>query len=281
MVKMLTHPVNTVPMSILDAIPSEGKCRALVRQSCFGQKPFCPRCLSTHVRSSEQRYWCPHCRRKFSLTSATWLKGRKVSYRTIVLLIICWQKKVAFGTTVALSGTSAPTVRRYFRLFRQHLVYTSPVLEGTVETDEAWLGKRRHGNQTMVIGGIERKRGRAVIRIIPHRDQEWSDRFLLDHVSADAHVATDGWEGYRGIDDFFGYTHEWHIHDQGDFGPTNQIEGLWSRLKRFITRTWDHCWREHLPDLLTEFEARINAPELFTSPRSFLTTCLVVVPSAC
>jgi len=269
-------------MSILDSVPSEAKCERIVRNSLFGNRPYCPVCLSSHVRSVEGRYWCPKCRKKFSLTSATWLRHRRIGFRSVVLLLVCWQKKIAFGSTVLFSGLSAPTVRRYFRLFRDHLVYESPRLQGLVEIDEAWLGKRRHGNQTIAVGVTERGSDRTVIRIAKARDQEWTDKLLLDHVDPKgSFVFHDGWEGYRGIDAFFGYRHSFHIHDQGDFGPTNHIENVWSRLKRFITRTWDHSWKEHLPRILREFEARINAPEMFENPLTYLHICLTLVPRAC
>lgn len=267
-------------MSILNEVPSEAKCRQMVAHAIFGKRPFCPRCGSTHIKVYEGRYRCRGCRRPFSITSVSWLKGMRISYQTLYLLLVCWQRKTAFNTTPHIAGVSGPTVRRYFKLFRTHLVYESPQLSGVVEVDESWLGKRKHGNQTIAIGGIERDTGTVVIRIMKHRDQEWSDRFLIAHVKLTEYpIFTDGWEGYRGIDRFFGYPHKSCIHAHGDFGPTNHIENVWSRLKGFIKRTWHHCWKENLPHLLREFEARINTPELFDSPQKYLETCLSVVPS--
>jgi transposase-like protein len=269
-------------MPIIHELPSEAKCRTIVRRAIFGKRLYCPRCLSNHVYKSEQRYWCPGCRKKFSLMSPTWLKGCKLSFRQLMTLLMCWQKKVAFWTTCDIAGVSPPTARRYLRAFRHHLVYESPTLQGEVEMDEAWLGKRRHGNQTIVMGITERGSGKTVIRKVRSRDQGWSDRMLLAYVRRDipSIVYHDGWEGYQGIDTFFGFRHSTHIHDKGDFGPTNHIENIWSRLKRFITRTWDHTWKRHLPTLLREFEARINSPELFENPSNYLQICLTPVPTA-
>lgn len=269
-------------MNIIDQVPSEAKCRGIVRKALFGERVFCPHCQTSHVKKLESRYWCPYCRKKFSLTSATWLKAKKISYRKIFLLLVCWQQKVAFRSMLQFSGLSAPTVRRYIKIFRKNLVYESPKLSGTIEVDEAWLGRKRHRNQTIVIGGTNRFTDDTVVRIMKHRDQEWSDRFLLEHVTPEnSFVYHDGWEGYHGIDNFFGYAHQSCIHDIGDFGPTNHIENIWSRLKRFITRTWDHSWKKHLPEILREFEARINTPQLFKNPLNYLEICLTIVPTAC
>jgi len=202
----------------------------------------------------------------------------KLSYRTFWMLLICWQKRTSFATTSEICGVSAITVRRWFRRFQHHLVYESPHLSGVVEMDEAFLGKRRFGNQRIVLGAYERGSGKIVVRMTRNRDQETTDRFLLKNVSTQSTVCTDSAMCYEGIDSFFGYKRIVCNHSAWVFGPTNLIENTWSRLKGLIRRTYHHYHKEWLPKLLREFEARINAPELFISPLNYLETCLVVVP---
>ncbi len=133
--------------------------------------------------------------------------------------------------------------------------------------------------QRVVLGVVERAKWRAVLRVVARRDQETTDRFLLAHVEAGAKVATDEAPGYRGIDDFFGYEHVTCNHSKFVFGETNRIEAVWSALKRFIRRTYDHVHPYWLPAILREFEARMNAPEIFTSPLTFFENSLMVVPT--
>jgi transposase-like protein len=203
----------------------------------------------------------------------------KLSYEQLWLLLQCWQQKVSFGTTMEITGVSAITVRRWFRRFRAHLVYESPSLRTFVEVDEAFLGRRRYGNQRIVLGAYERNTGAVVLRAVPNREQETTDRFLLKHIHAGSTIATDSATCYDGIDTFFGFQREVCNHSQFHFGPTNHIESVWSALKRFIRRTYHHYHKYWLPALLREFEARINAPRMFESPLTFLQTCLTVVPS--
>jgi len=203
----------------------------------------------------------------------------KISWRQLWLLVVCWQKRVAFCTTTEITGLSAVTVRRWFRRFRFHLSYESPFLAGDVEADEAFVGRRRFGNQKVVLGAVERKSGKVVVRAAHNRNQETTDRFLLTHVARGSAVATDDAMCYEGIDAFFGYTHITCNHSKYVFGPTNHIENVWSRFKRFIRRTWHHYRKEWLPQLLREFEARINTPELFLSPLHYLENSLAVVPT--
>ncbi len=266
-------------MNILEQVPSEAKIKSLIAQMTFGRRIFCPRCGSSHVRCSEKRYRCPDCRRPFSRTSVSWLSGMKISYRQLWLLIVCWQKRIAFETTCELAGVSAITARRWFRRFRYHLVYESPYLGGVVEVDEAFLGRRRFGNQKVVLGAFERKSRSVVVRMTHNREQETTDRFILKHIERGSAVCTDSAPCYEGIDSFFGYRHETCNHSKFVFGPTNLIENVWSRLKGYIRRTYHHYHKEWLPSLLREFEARVNAPELFISPLNFLETSLVAVPT--
>jgi len=266
-------------MNILERVPKDAKLRSLIAFATFGKRPFCPRCGSTHVRRSEDRYRCPRCRKPFSLTSASWLRGMKLPPQKLWLLIDCWQRRIAFNTTAQIAGVSTITVRRWFRRFQEHLVYVSPQLEGTVEMDEAFLGRRRHGNQRIVLGAYERGSKRIVLRMTKDRAQGTTDTFLLRHVRKSSMVWTDGAGCYEGINAFFGYLHGSCNHSVWEFGPTNHIENVWSALKGFIRRTYHHFHKEWLPMLLREFEARWNTPELFYSPLTFLKTCLVVVPT--
>lgn len=266
-------------MSILEGVPSDAKLAAIFRRTMFGSRLHCPRCGSSRIRRSERRWRCPKCRKPFSLTSVSWLSGMKISRRRLWLLLTCWQKRIAFATTVEVTGLSHVTVRRWFRRFRWNFSYESPVLEAFAEADESFEGKRRTGNQTVMLGVVERLRWRPVVRVSARRDQEATDRFLLEHVREGAAVATDEAGCYKGIDAFFGYRHVTCNHSKFVFGETNRIEAVWSALKRFIRRTQDHVRKEWLPDILREFEARANAPELFLSPLTFLENSLVAVPS--
>jgi transposase-like protein len=267
-------------MNILEAIPSEAKIKSILMQSTFGKRPFCPRCHSSHVKRSEGRYHCPRCRKPFSLTSVTWLRGMKISYQDLWLLLYCWQRKIPFHLTLEITKLSHVTVRHWRRKFQQHLVYESPVLKGLVEMDESFIGKRRTNNQQIVLGAWSRKQKQVVLRCTSNREQGTTDRFILQHIDQrGTTVFTDSASCYEGIDAFFGYEHETCNHSQFVFGPTNLIENIWSRFRRFIIRTYHHFHKRWLPLLLWEFEARINNPELFESPHVYLQTSLYVVPS--
>lgn len=269
-------------MSILDQVPSEAKCRSLVSRAVFGARPYCPSCLRSGVRRSESRWRCPKCRRKFSLTSRTWMRRCRIPMRSVWLLVLLWQKATPFGVAVAISGLSAPTVRRWFRLFRSNFAQESPDSMGpVVEVDESFFGRKRHGSQHVVLGMLDRHTGRIALRVVRTKGYEDTDPFILDHAFGGSLVCTDGAASYEGLPGFFKYRHVSCNHSKWEFGPTNRIESTWSRLKRFLKRTVGRPTCRDFAETLREFEARINHPEHFVSPLTFLESFLNPVPTAC
>ena len=263
----------------IDDVPSDAKLRQLFREATFGARVFCPQCGTSHVERSEDRYRCGKCRKPFSIKSASWLGCTKLSFRKIWILLCCWQEQYTLPVAASMASVSVLTARRWYRRFRQYLVYVSPEkLEGNVEIDESFVGRKRYKNQRIVLGAWSRELGKVIMRIVPNRDQGTTDRFLLKHVDELSTVHTDSAKCYQGIDEFFGYIHETCNHSKFVFGPTNRIEGIWSILKRHIRRTYHHVWKEHLPELLWEIEARINTPQMFQNPLTYLQTSLVAVP---
>ncbi len=162
------------------------------------------------------------------------------------------------------------TVRRWYRRFNALIPQEQIRLGGTVEVDEAFIGRQRHRNQQIVVGAIERHSGQVAFRPIPDREQETLDHFLLWHVDRASLVCTDAHAGYLNITEFFGYGHSVVNHSLGHYGITNHIENTWMRLRRFIRKVYHHVWKEHLPRLLKEFQARINHAVAFASPTNFL-----------
>lgn len=262
-------------MHITKECPSEAKIKASVRKLVFGKRIRCPYCKSCAVRKIECRFYCRKCRKKFSLISVSWLSGMKLSWSQFWILLRSWQTRQALPSACELAHVSIPTARRWYRRFQYHLPYEQGVvLSGEVEIDEAFIGKRRNGNQRIIIGAYERKTGKIALKVTSNRTQETTDKFILKHVQRKTTVYTDCFSAYEGIDSFFGYTHKTCNHSQYIFGPTNRIEGIWSIFKHWIRRSWQQVKAYLLPYFVREFEARNNEPELFETVENYLTKSL-------
>jgi transposase-like protein len=231
----------------------------------------CPRCSKRYSFKVAERYYCKKCRLKFSLKRCTPFAHSKLSFTKLWQVLGCFVGELSLEDTQLVTGLSHVTVRRWYRKFNALIPEQIHKLSGTVEIDEAFIGKEKFMNQTIVIGALERDRNQVVLECISNLEQGTTDRFILNTVKEYSMIYTDGWGGYQNLTEFFGYGHEWVNHSLGGFGLTNRIENVWMCLRRFIRKVYHHIWKEHLPDILREFQARRSNPAAFTNQLSFLT----------
>ena len=89
---------------------------------------------------------------------ASWLYGMKLSPRQLFILLYCWQTKRSTETSYLLAGVSYTTVRRWFARFRKQLPDSSKLtamLEGVVQVDESYFGKRRSKQPQHIVVGAK------------------------------------------------------------------------------------------------------------------------------
>ncbi len=250
---------------------SEAKIQAQIRKKVFNHHIKCPKCNRRYQKLIDDRYWCGKCRLKFSLKSCLVFKGSKLSFTVLWRLLECYLTPISISQAVNMCNLSEPTVRRWYRKFADLLPEDTLQLSGIVEVDEAFIGRQKYKNQTIVIGAIERKTGRIILQVIPSREQGETDRFILRTIKQHSMVYTDSLSSYQNLTEFFGYGHETVNHSMGRFGLTNRIENTWMRFRAYIRKTVARAWKEHLPRLLKEFTARNNHKDWFSSPINFLT----------
>lgn len=238
----------------------------------LGRKLACPQCQQ-QLHSARQYYWCRSCQKKWRPTALTWLRHSRLAPRQVSLLLIAWQRKLPPGSVKHLVGLSYPTIRRYFRLFREHLPVDAEKLEGVLEADEAYLGRQRFANQVMLLGVTSRATGQLRLERAEERDQGTIEVFLSRHLGRDAFIHTDAHGGYYDLE-AYGWGHQIHDHSARQFKGTNQIESSWSRLKRHYRRQYGRFHEPYLSQFLREWEARHNFPDLFISPMTYLESTL-------
>lgn len=261
-------------MSSLAEIPTERRCKQLVHQLLTNQTT----CTSCNGKLSWKREygWCKACRIKVRPKAATWFRGSKLAYRQVFVLLWCWQNRHSPGSTKAVTGLSYTTVRRWYWRFRALVPQDdqTALLSGVVEVDEAWFGKKKFGGQTIVVGAIERDTKRLKLQVIPDTEQDSLEGFLEQHVARSSLVVTDCGAGYNGIE-WLGYARESWNHSKGHFAGTNHIESTWSAMKRYLRKLYGCIPTKNLHLILTEWMARHNSLQLFTSPAAFLAATVV------
>lgn len=105
-------------------------------------------------------------------------------------------------------------------------------------------------------------------------DRRDAATFLFQHIQPRTKLQTDGAGIYQKIDHWWPVRHRVDLHKKFEFGLTSEIEGLFGNLRTFVRRMYHHSTSEYLPEYVTEFCSRFSSPELFESPRSFLSETL-------
>lgn len=191
------------------------------------------------------------------------------------MLIWCWQNKKSPDTTRLLAGVSYTTVQRWYERFRRYLPPDDGLLEGLVQIDESYFGKQRSSQpQLIVVGAIEPDTRRVKLRITNSRSPEALEGFVVDTVRQQTLVVSDKWYAYQELP-LLGYGHESWNHSLGHFAGINQIEGLWSSIKRYLRKLYGCVSTKRLESILNEWVVRQNSKELFASPENYLQATLV------
>ena len=260
-------------MFSIKQLSSESKCRKLLEELVFGKNLSCTKCKKP-LHYSGRYYWCRHCRKKYFLKSLIGFPRSKLTYKEILITINAWQRNVSPGGLKNTLGLAYPTISRWYSALRQRLPRDLEALNGIIEVDEAFYGRRKHNNQRIVIGAKDRKKGHIRLREIPDREQDSIEIFLDKNVHPESFLHTDCHASYYDIM-WCGYGHRLHNHSKGHFGGTAKIENVWSVTKRQVRRMYYQIKTTKLEELLIEWEARFNFPELFETPLTYLKGVLV------
>lgn len=247
---------------------------------------ICPRCNAdkpSFLRS--RRIWkCRSCRRQFSVKVGTIFEDSPLGLdKWLPALWMLANSKngissYELGRSLGVTQKTAWFMLSRIRLAMQSKSFAKP--DGDVEIDEAFIGGKaefmhkakrrkaikRHGqwDKAMVLGMLERKRGRKHSQVVLHHVPGVKRHELLphieEHVAKGSNVYTDAFRSYRilsereykhaAIDHAVAYA-KGQVH-------TNGLENFWSLLKRSIKGTYISVDPFHLFRYLDEQAFRFN-----------------------
>lgn len=261
-------------MYSLKQIPSEAQINKFLRRTLFGKNVFCPICHHRDVWKSNDRYWCPRCRRRFSILSYTWLHDIKLPLQRFWLVLWCWTSAIPVKQAMALTCLSENAIRHWYWRFRAHLDENTQVLERIVQLDEAY-GK---GWTLMMAKQPKTRKVAYVLYQEKSVQKHHAHSFVEQYVKPRSRLSTDGSQIYRGIERTWPLRHSKDIHSKWEFSKTSEIEGLFGNLRTFIRRMYHHVTPEKMPEYVREFCLRFSSPETFKSPHAYLSKCLTTAP---
>lgn len=243
----------------------------------------CPTCGSDAVKYvPTRRVWqCKtrHAKCQFSIKVGTIFEDSAIGldkWLTAMWLVANSKNGVSsheVARSVGLTQKSAWHMLHRIRLaMREEHTHTMGSDWGNpIEIDETFIGgkaKNKHlsarkqaERKTIVMGMLNRESRQIRAKVIPDAKRETLQAEILNNIGFNAHVFTDGWVGYDGLDKVKNYTHKTvnHINEYVNGRVHTQgIENFWSLLKRGLNGTYVAVEPFHMDAYVDEQVFRYN-----------------------
>lgn len=264
---------------------TDDRCRDLLKRLRWPMGVECLRCKSPKVCElpTQKKFECGECGYQFSVTTQTIFHDTHLSFEIwfqAVLLLVEARKGMSANQLKRTLGVSYKTAWYLCHRIRRAMKEAGPMLEGTVEMDETYVGgvkrggRGPHASDKEIVIGIRQRGGD--LRFFHAADIKSGTlaQFIKDNVSADVDVmVTDELQAYprammeAGIHGTRHKTikHKERVYVEGTV-HTNTVESAFSLLKRGIIGTWHKVSAKHLAAYLDEMTFRFNRrknPDLF------------------
>lgn len=206
-------------------------------------------------RSNQCRYFCSTCKKRYEIISQTVFKGFKIRLIDILSIIAQWNTEKNLVQIERILKISKKTLIKVQSIIRQKIkTYedaNQPLPIGSdnpVEVDETVISKRKYNRGRLVkeqwlFGGIERDSGNFFLKTVPKRDAETLGNIIRDFVEEGSTIYSDQWRAYvRFFNANPEYTHRMvnhsieFVNSEDRRVHTQNIESLWSILKRFLRK---------------------------------------------
>jgi transposase-like protein len=255
-------------------------CREILTRLRWPEGAECPRCHNKNVWwvQSRKQFTCSECSYQFSVTTGTIFNDSHLplaSWFMAVLLLVEARKGMSANQVKRTLGVSYKTAWYLCHRIRAAMKeIDQPMLDGTVEMDETYLGGRQHSgrgwntpsNNKEIVIGIRQRGGE--LRFFHAEDAKSGTlaKYIQENISADVEVmVTDEMPAYpkamitAGVHGSKHKTirHRDKVYVDGDI-HTNTVESAFSLLKRGIMGTWHKISAKHLPAYLGEMTFRFN-----------------------
>jgi transposase-like protein len=280
---------------------TDEQCRNMLKRLRWPMGVECIRCKSKRVFevATQKKFECVECGYQFSVLTQTVFHDTHLPIETwfmAVLLLVEARKGMSANQVKRTLGVSYKTAWYLCHRIRAAMKETErPMLDGTIEVDETYVGGVQRGHQNkpghglstkQIVVGIRQRGGDT--RFFHAKDAKSGTlaRYIRENVSADVDVIiTDEFNSYPTAMKELGLTkkhktikHKAKVYVDGDI-HTNTVESAFSLLKRGVIGTWHRISAKHLAAYLSEMEFRFNRrknPDLFVDTLRHMVTAPVL-----
>jgi transposase-like protein len=263
---------------------TEARCRELLERLRWPEGVMCPRCKDSRVSRMKDyaRFECVGCQYQFTVTSGTIFHDTHLPMPIwfMAVLLTCEAKKgmSAMQLKRTIWGEHKGSYKTAWYLCHRIRAAMNevdrPMLDGTIEMDETYVGGKsrgygsswrgeRHAKQVVI--GIRQRGGD--VRFFHAEDARKGTlaKYIKENISTDVDVIiTDELPAYKSaVGDMKHETvnhnaKEYARYENGACISTNTVESAFSLLKRGIIGSWHKISAKHLPAYLQEMEFRFN-----------------------
>ncbi len=272
-------------MTLLDLqtlFNTDDKCREILVKLRWPEGVICPRCGGKQISwiKTNKQFDCAECEYHFSVTAGTIFNDSHLPLTTwfIAVLLLVEAKKgmSALQLKRTIWGEHKGSYKTAWYLCHRIRAamkeVEQPMLDGTVEMDETYVGGKQRGvgsgwrRDKEIVIGLRQRNGD--LRFF-HADDAKSGtlaKYIKENVSADVEVlVTDDHSAYPFAMEKSGVGRKRHKtinHSSGHYVDgdvhTNTVESAFSLLKRGIIGSWHKISAKHLPAYLDEMTFRFN-----------------------
>jgi transposase-like protein len=269
-------------MTLVDVISrfdTDERCRELLVRLRWPNGVECIRCHGSVVElaTEKQLFYCKACDYQFTVMASTIFNDSHLPLQKwfLATLLLCESRKGMSANQIKRTlGVSYKTAWYLCHRIRAAMKEVDrPMMDGTVEVDETYIGASQRGHskpgygdcKKQIVIGIRQRGGD--LRFFHAQDVKAGTlaQYIKETVSEDVDViVTDEFNTYptalRGTafaDKHKTIKHKAKIYVEGEV-HTNTVESAFSLLKRGIIGTWHRVSAKHLAAYLDEMTFRFN-----------------------
>jgi len=273
---------------------TDEQCRALLAKLRWPLGKECVRCKGKRLFEipTQKKLECAECGYQFTVTAGTIFHDSHLPLEKwfLAVILLCESRKGMSANQVKrLLGISYKTAWYLCHRIRSAMAQAErPMLDGTVEMDETYIGGKQKGlrrpgfgdSNKQVVVGIRQRGGD--LRFFHAADAKSGTlaRYIQENISEDVDViVTDEYRPYRKA--VGKARHETVNHSAKEYVRlgtdihTNTVESAFSLLKRGIIGTWHKVSAKHLQAYLDEMTFRFDRrkrPDLFVDTLRHMVT---------
>ena len=253
--------------------PNDDACLDFLKNARWPDGITCTKCdrITKHFRISGRKvYGCEFCGSHVSPTADTIFHKSSTSLRSwfhAMFLMASTRTGISAKQLEREIGVTYKTAWRMFTQIRKLMAQGDIVLFGEVEVDETYIGGYRPGKRgrgaagKTIVAGMVQRGGPAVVKVVPDVKARTLLSMIQEHVPTGQTVYTDEMLSYNRLSRL-GYMHETVQHSAKQYVVgrvhTNNIEGMWSNVKRGIDGVNHAVSPKYLQGYLDAYVYRFN-----------------------